>query len=298
MSLRVATNVAALTSHRRLLANDEQLNQSLKRLSSGLRIGGASDDAAGMAIGEKMLGQINGLGQAQRNVQDGISLLQTAEGALGNSQSILQRMRVLAVQSVNDTLTLSDRANISVEIMQLASEIDRIATNTEFNTKKLLDGSLATQGMTFIVGATGNQSVNVTLATAGTSALMVNGGNSGGIGGSSSSNFVAVAAISPDLTVDSAANASLTLEQIDQMLEIVSLQRSSLGASINRLQVTISNLGTQAENAVAARSRIMDQDMATEAVTLSKSQLLSQSAMAMLSQANQSPKSVLALLQG
>lgn len=276
MSLRINTNIAALNSHRQLSSNDDTLAKSLARLSSGLRINSASDDAAGLAISQKMTGQISALDQSQRNAQDGISMLQTAEGALSNTQSILQRMRQLAVQAANDTLTASDRANVSVEMNQLSSEIDRISSATDFNTKNLLDGSIATTGVTFQVGANAGQTLNITIGTANATALTVNSGH---------------------ISVDSAANASTTISNLDAALSAVSTQRSNLGAYMNRLSNTISNLGIQSENIQAASSRITDLDMASEVVKMSKSQILSQSATAMLAQANQSSQSVLGLLR-
>jgi flagellin len=275
MSLRINTNTAAMNAHRQLTINDEGLNKSLNRLASGLRINGAADDAAGLAISQKMQGQVAGLNQASRNAQDGISMLQTAEGGLSETQNILQRMRELAVQGANDTLTTADRANISDELNALSSEIDRIASNTEYNTKSLLSGGLAS-GVTFQVGANAGQTVNVTVGTATASALTVG---------------------STSISVDSAANASTTIGNIDSAIAAVSNSRSKLGASINRLQHTITNLGVQAENIDAARSRVADLDMAKEVVNLSKSQILSQSSTAMLAQANSSSQSVLGLLR-
>ena len=275
MSLRINTNTAAMNAHRQLTINDEGLNKSLNRLASGLRINGAADDAAGLAISQKMQGQVAGLNQASRNAQDGISMLQTAEGGLSETQNILQRMRELAVQGANDTLTTADRANISDELNALSSEIDRIASNTEYNTKSLLGGGLSS-GVTFQVGANAGQTVNVTVGTATASALTVG---------------------STSISVDSAANASTTIGNIDSAIAAVSNSRSKLGASINRLQHTITNLGVQAENIDAARSRVADLDMAKEVVNLSKSQILSQSSTAMLAQANSSSQSVLGLLR-
>ena len=275
MSLRINTTTAAMNAHRQLTINDESLNKSLNRLASGLRINGAADDAAGLAISQKMQGQVAGLNQASRNAQDGISMLQTAEGGLSETQNILQRMRELAVQGANDTLTTADRGNIQDELNALSSEIDRISTNTEYNTKSLLGGGLAS-GVTFQVGANAGQTVNVSVATASASALTVGGGS---------------------ITVDSAANASTTISNIDNAIAAVSNSRSKLGASINRLQHTITNLGVQSENIDAARSRVADLDMAKEVVNLSKSQILSQSSTAMLAQANSSSQSVLGLLR-
>jgi flagellin len=277
MALRINTNLAALNSHRQLSSNDAMLNKSLEKLSSGLRINTAADDAAGLAISQKMLGQVNGLDQAQRNAQDGISMLQTAEGGLNETQNILQRMRELAVQGANDTLTTADRANIQDELNQLSSEIDRISNNTDFNTTKLLNGGIATGGVTFQIGANSGQTINVTVGTSSASALTVGSGS---------------------ITVDSAANASTTISNLDNAIAKVSNERSKLGAYINRLQHTITNLGVQSENINAAKSRIQDLDMAKEVVHMSKAQILSQSATSMLAQANQSSQGVLSLLRG
>lgn len=296
MTLRVATNVAALTSHRQLLTNDERLVRSLKHLSSGLRVVNASDDAAGLAVGQKMLAQMNGMSQAQRNIQDGISLIQTAEGALGNTHTVLHRMRTLAVQAVNDTLTASDRANLSLEIQLLASEVDRIALETDFNNKKLLDGTLATTGMNFQLGANSSQGVTVTVATATTFALMQGSSDSGGMAGTSFAGGTAVTILSEDLEIASASTASATIAQLDIMMATVSSQRASLGATLNRLQAVISTLGVQTENVTAAHSRLIDLDMAAAATRLSRYQILSESATAMLAQANFSSESIMQLL--
>jgi flagellin len=276
MSLRINTNVAALNAHRQLTMNDDALSKSLQRLSSGLRINGAADDAAGLAISQKMEGQTRGLDQASRNAQDGVSLLQTAEGALSTTQSVLQRMRQLAVQAANDTLTTADRSNISTEMGQLSSELDRIANATDFNTKKLLDGSQSTGGLTFQIGANAGQTINVTIATATSTALTLQTGN---------------------IDVSSSGSASTTITNIDSALTVISTQRASLGATMNRLQNTIQNLGIQSENISAANSRIRDLDMAREVVNMSKAQILSQSATAMLGQANSSSQGVLGLLR-
>jgi len=277
VSLRINTNIAAMNAHRQLSMNDDALSTSLQRLSSGMRINSAKDDAAGLAISQRMLAQIQGTDQAQRNAQDAISLLQTAEGALSTTQGVLQRMRQLAVQAANDTLTTSDRSNLAVEMGQLSSELDRIAGATDFNTKKLLDGSLATSGLTFQIGASAGQVMNLTLATATSTALTVNSGN---------------------IDISSSGSASTTIVNIDSALTQVSTQRASMGAVMSRLQNTISNLGIASENISAAKSRVADLDMAQEVVNMSKNQILTQSAQAMLSQANQSSQGVLSLLRG
>ena len=276
MSLRINTNVAALNAHRQLSMNDDNLSKSLQRLSSGLRINSAADDAAGLAISQKMEAQTRGLNQAQRNAQDGISVLQTAEGALSTTQSVLQRMRELAVQAANDTLTTADRSNISTEMGQLSSELDRIATATDFNTKKLLDGTQAVGGLTFQIGANSGQTLNVTIGTATSTALTLQTGN---------------------IDVSSSGSARTTITNIDSALTVISTQRASLGASMNRLQNVTANLGIQSENISAANSRVRDLDMAAEVVNMSKNQILTQSAQAMLSQANQSSQGVLSLLR-
>jgi len=278
MALRINTNLAALNSHRQLSSNDSMLNKSLEKLSSGLRINTAADDAAGLAISQKMLGQVQGLDQAQRNAQDAISMMQTAEGGLNETQNILQRMRELAVQGANDTLTTADRDSIKSELDQLSSEIDRIAKGTEFNTIKLLSGgTISSSGLTFQVGANAGQVVNLSLSTADAMTLTVGAGA---------------------LSVDTAANASITISNIDSALAAISTSRGKVGAYINRLQHTIANLGVQSENISAAKSRIMDLDMAKEVVHMSKAQILSQSATSMLAQANQSSQGVLSLLRG
>jgi len=278
MALRINTNIAAMNSHRVLTSNDTMLNKSLEKLSSGLRINTAADDAAGLAISQKMLGQVRGLDQAQRNAQDGISMLQTAEGGLSETQNILQRMRELAVQGANDTLTAADRQNIKDELDQLSGEIDRISKGTDFNTISLLGGgTIATSGITFQIGANAGNTVNISISTANTSALTVGTGA---------------------LSVDTAANASTTISNIDTALATISTSRGKIGAYINRLQHTINNLSIQGENINAAKSRIQDLDMAKEVVHMSKAQILSQSATSMLAQANQSSQGVLSLLRG
>jgi Flagellin and related hook-associated proteins len=277
MGLRINTNVGALNAHRQLTTNDIALSKSLQRLSSGLRINGAADDAAGLTIAEKMNSQVRGLNQAGRNAQDSISMLQTAEGALIETEAILQRMRELSVQGANDTLTASDRAAIKTELDQLSAEVDRIAGTTQFNTQVLLNGgSVATSGLTLQVGANSGQVINVTINTASASALGVTTGS---------------------LAVDSAANASTTIAALDTAIANVSENRSKLGAFINRLDHTIKNLSVSAENLSAAESRIRDLDMAAEVMTMTRNQILTQSSTSMLAQANQSTQNVLGLLR-
>ncbi len=274
--LSINTNIAALQAHYYMEQNNNGLSQSLQRLSSGLRINGAADDAAGLAIAQKMQAQVNGLNQASSNAQDAINLLQTADGALNETDNILQRMRTLAVQAANDTLTASDRSNISDEMTALSKEIDRIAGDTQFNTRNLLNGgSVASNGFTFQIGANAGQILNVTLATANASALTVTTTN---------------------LTVSSASFASATLQNIDNAIGQVSLIRSKLGANINRLQHTVSNLSVESQNMSSSLSQIQDVDMASEASNLTREQILMQSSQAMLAQANQAPMGILKLI--
>lgn len=277
MALSINTNHVAMVARNQLGINDELLARSLRRLSSGLRINGAADDAAGLAIAEKFRTQTRGLDQASQNAQDGINLLLTAEGALSETTAILQRMRELGVQAANDTLTLSDRTNIADELTQLSAEIDRIASATQFNTMVLLNGgTAATQGFTFQIGANSAQVLNVVLDTANAAALGV---------------------LTTQLSVDNAANASSTIANIDAALSLVSRHRSKLGATINRLDHTIANISVQASNMAASESRIRDLDVARESSMLVRNQILTQASQAMLIQANQSPQMALQLLR-
>jgi len=266
MSLRINNNVEAFNAHRQLVATSDRASKSMERLSSGYRINRAADDAAGLAISEKLRGQIRGLGQAQRNAQDGVSLVQTAEGSLNEVHSMLQRVRELAVQYSNGTLSTSDKAAITAEAAQLQSEIERIGTTTNFNGIKLLDGSAST--VSFQVGANDNDQITVT-----TESL---GGKVGSI----------------DVSQTSAISA------IDAAIQNVSTLRSTFGAVQNRLEHTLNNISTYQENLTASESRIRDVDMASEMVEFSKDQILQQAGTSMLAQANQAPQGVLSLLRG
>ena len=278
--MRINTNVAAMNTYSRLTAANTAKSNSLAKLSSGLRINKAGDDAAGLAISEKMKSQIGGLTQAKRNAQDGISLVQTAEGALNETHSILERMRNLAVQGANDTLTSSDRSSINKELTALHKELTRIADTTEFNTKNLL--GTANNGFTFQIGANENQTLTVTIgAMDGTTLLESN--DTAFIINSSASNV---------------RTAGGMISKIDKAIEKVSNQRADLGAVQNRLEHTINNLTATNENLSDANSRIRDVDMAEEMMTFTKSNILSQAATSMLAQANAMPNSVLSLLQG
>ena len=393
--MRINNNIMAMNAHRQLAVNQTNSSKSMERLSSGMRINRAGDDAAGLAISEKMRGQIRGLKQAQRNAQDGISLIQTAEGALNEIHSILQRMRELATQAANDTLTLDDRKEIQKEINQLLEEIDRIGDNTEFNTKKLIDGSMAgvagqgSEGvtasgsaddvfgghaLTATANAVGtelngfaidfsvstndeddfevtvnaedgtisvvwgtdnapgsmdelNTAINAALEAEGLGSLTLasegtfDAGDLDGVeltlaggeaaveasGGTVSALKVSdsdIDSVSTDAEAAALANAGVltqsgadaAITNINTAITQVSAERSKLGAYQNRLEHTISNLGTSAENLQAAESRIRDLDMAEEIMAFTKNNILQQAATAMLAQANMAPQSVLQLL--
>ncbi|MCX7780183.1 MAG: flagellin [Negativicutes bacterium] len=380
-------NIAAMNTYRQMGINNTNTGKALEKLSSGLRINRAGDDAAGLAISEKMRGQIRGLDQAQRNAQDSISLIQTAEGALNETHSILQRMRELAVQASNDTNTAVDRDELQKEIDQLTNEIDRIANTTEFNTQKLLDGSkkglvtaknseavlqnnsaanlqlgtVATNiGDSFTVTitrtnestgwTTGDFNVSVVGGTAASFSITDNdtltydsktidlsggtlqnlksgesitvsvkkavaantdvsdalsmqiGANSGqnmliGINSMKAEDIGVRNTDGTALDISSAGNATAAVTQINNAIELVSAERSKLGAFQNRLEHTINNLGTSSENLSAAESRIRDVDMAKEMMNFTKNNILQQAATAMLAQANQQPQGVLQLLR-
>jgi flagellin len=403
--MRINHNIGAMNTHRQLTGNTSAQSKSIEKLSSGLRINRAGDDAAGLAISEKMRGQIRGLDQAGRNAQDSISLIQTAEGALNETHSILQRMRELAVQSSNDTNTDADRTELQNEIKQLRTEIDRIGNTTEFNTKKLLDGSakgvteavvgtgsvnnnssvtvsktnidafntalgttgtdsavngaymivktaeatsgtftaadfkivgpdgtelagtdttkltLASGGITTVAGATtntgtatltvgglGNMKVGESLTLVfgkaesassdlGSSIMTQIGANAGQTAFISISDMRSSALGVSNLDISSKFGAQTAIETVNNAIQKVSSQRSSLGAMQNRLEHTINNLGTASENLTAAESRIRDVDMAKEMMEQTKNSILSQAAQAMLAQANQQPQGVLQLLR-
>jgi len=359
--MRINHNIAALNTYRQLTVNNSNSNKALEKLSSGLRINKAGDDAAGLAVSEKMRGQIRGLEMASKNAQDGISLIQTAEGALNETHSILQRMRELAVQSANDTNNANDRQELQKEITQLISEIDRISTDTEFNTKKLLNGGLGGTVDTALtdvfdvlgvstIQTSGAKADTYTITTAGNELTMSNSAatktqtisNAAGAQTLNFSDFgitittnagylintavgdVVITAGSATFhigandgqainlsildmganalgvdTIDitTQAGADTAIATIQTAIDSVSSERAKLGAYQNRLEHTINNLGTSAENLTAAESRIRDVDMAKEMMEYTKMSILSQAAQAMLAQANQQPQGVLQLLQ-
>ncbi|GAA2036696.1 flagellin [Pseudokineococcus marinus] len=285
MGFQINNNVAAFNAYRNLSVTQGSVSSSLEKLSSGLRINRAADDAAGLAISEGLRSQVGGLKVAVRNAQDGISVVQTAEGALSTSTSILQRMRDLSVQAANTGgLSTEATANIQTEFNQLSQELTRIADTTQFNGKKLLDG---TYSGNFQVGANGGEQISVTInsGTASTALDAVGLGVATNAGG----------ATDPDVPL--AVGATGTLATIDTAIQKVSTARADLGAKQNRLEMTIKNLNVSVENLTASESRIRDTDMAAEMVSFTKSQILSQAGTAMLAQANQMGQGVLQLLR-
>lgn len=278
----INTNLASLNAQRNLAASQGSLSTSMQRLSSGLRVNSAKDDAAGLAIAERMNAQVRGMNVAIRNANDGISLAQTAEGALGKIGDNLQRMRELAVQAANDTNGTTDRAALDNEYQELAKENARIIAATKFNDQPLLTGAGGTGGaFTFQIGANTEADVDtVTITTQNmTTGLGTNTqGTAATLGGT-------------------AATARIAMDDIDDALDAVNSLRSTFGAFQNRFEAIISNLQVAAENQTAARSRIMDADFAVETANLSRAQILQQAGTSMVAQANQQPQSVLALLQ-
>lgn len=274
MGMQINTNVAALNANRNLSNTQNDLSKSLEKLSSGLRINRAADDAAGLAISEGLGSQVSGLKVAARNAQDGISVIQVAEGALTEVQSIVQRVRDLAVQAGNDSNNATSRTAIQTEVTALTDELTRISASTNFNGINLLDN---TNALTFQVGAGGDTAANQ---------IAVN-----------MTDVSAVATAVGALNFDSAANAALAIDALDEQITNISSARSSLGAAQNRFESTINSLNVSAENLAAAQSRIRDTDMATEMVAYTRASVLSQAGTAMLAQANQSNQGVLQLLQ-
>ena len=299
MALRINYNQASSQAQRGVSGAQNSFFSAISQLSSGLRINKAADDSAGLAVSEKLKNQVRGLNQAQRNAQDAISLLQTAEGALNEVHSILGRMRELAVQSANDTLTNSDRAHIQNEVNSLLSEVDRIGNSTQFNSIQLLTGDasgpLNLAGFTFHVGANTDvpTASNEIAFTIGDSSLGYTGGTNGVINSTSLAGVNALATTGVATQTD--ANAAIAT--IDTAVEAVSGYRGAIGAMQNRLESAINSIGVAAENTGAANSRIRDADVAQSVSEMIRSQILQQSSMAVLAQANQAPQSVLQLLK-
>ena len=267
----VQHNLSAMNTNRQMGVVTSALQKSTEKLSSGYKINRAGDDAAGLSISEKMRSQIIGLNKASDNAQDGISLIQVAEGALNETHSILQRMNELATQAANDTNTSTDRTAIKAEIDQLTSEINRIQSTTQFNTQNLLDGKFT--GKNLQIGSLKGQTIKISISNMNAATLGVSG-----------------------LTVDKNSTAGISMSKIQAAIDKVSTQRSNLGALQNRLEHTINNLDTTSENTSAAESRIRDTDMADEMVQYSKNNILAQAGNSMLAQANQQTQGVLSLL--
>ena len=273
----VQHNLQAANTNRQLGITTSAQAKSTEKLSSGYKINRAADDAAGLSISEKMRSQIRGLNKASSNAQDGVSLVQTAEGALNETHSILQRMNELATQAANGTNTTVDRSAIKAELDQLTSEIDRIQSTTQFNTMNLLDGTFSgtTNKMKLQVGALSGQSIDFSIANMCASKI----------------------GLKAALSVSTFIKAGSYMKSVQDAIEVVSKQRSAMGAIQNRLEHTIANLDTTSENTQSAESRIRDTDMASEMVTYSKNNILAQAGQSMLAQANQSTQGVLSLLQ-
>ncbi len=275
MALFVNTNVASINSQRNLTRSTNELQTSFTRLSSGLRVNSAKDDAAGLQIGTRLQTQVNGLMQGARNANDGISLAQTAEGALDETTNMLQRMRVLALQAANGSNTTADRDALNKEVTQLAQEISRVATTTTFGGTKILDGTYTAD---FQVGPDANTTICVVVST------------------SMAASVLGVDAAT--ISIGTATGAQAAISEIDSALKTVNDVRATLGAKQNRFSSTIRNLESVSENVSASKSRIMDADFAAESAALARNQVLQQASSTMLSQANQQPQIAISLLQG
>ncbi len=272
----INTNIASMNAQRNLSSSQSSLSTSLQRLSSGLRVNSAKDDAAGLSIATRMDSQVRGMNVAIRNSNDAISFSQTAEGALGKVTDALQRMRELAVQSSNATNNAGDRANLGTEFSELQAEITRLTGNTKFNGTNVLAGGTNV----YQVGADTTDTISVT-----TTDLTAAGSDTG-------------AAAAATVLIDTAANSALAITAIDDALDEINTERATYGAVQNRFESVISNLKVSVENSSAAKSRIMDADFATETANLTRAQILQQAGTAMLAQANQVPNNVLTLLRG
>jgi flagellin len=279
MGLRIQNNVEAFNAHRQLTGTAAKAAKAMEKLSSGYRVNRAADDAAGLAISEKMRAQIGGLAQAQRNAQDAVSLVQTGEGALNEVHSMLERVRDLKVQYSSGVLSDEDKKAIAAEVQQLGKEVSDIASKTEFNGLKLLEG----QSFTFTVGANSADTVKIDTVTL-----------------SGTNGVTELIDVGSAASLDAASGAfnSLSVDEIDTMIKNVSTMRSTFGAVQNRLEHRMANLATYQENLVASESRIRDVDMASEMVNFTKLQILQQAGTSMLAQANQAPQGVLSLLRG
>ncbi|MFP4492096.1 MAG: flagellin [Spirochaetaceae bacterium] len=276
-------NMSAMYANRQLGMRSESTQSNIEKLSSGMRINRAGDDASGLAVSEKLRGQIKGLNQAERNIQNGVSFIQTTEGYLQETQDILHRLRELSVQSANGIYTDEDRAQIQVEVSQLVDEVNRIASHAQFNGMNMLTGNFAEDSesvMQFQVGANMDQSERVFVGTMTAQALGLQGAQGD----------------DESITIDSPENANMAIGQLDSALQQVSQQRADLGAYQNRFEMASEGIAVAAENLTAAESRIRDVDMASEMVDYMKNQILTQSSSAMLAQANTQSQSVMQLM--
>jgi flagellin len=285
MGLRIQNNIDAFNTHRQLQISSAAASSSMEKLSSGYRINRAADDAAGLAISEQMRGQIGGLAQAQRNAQDGVSLVQTAEGALDEVHSMLQRVRDLKVQFNSGTLNSDDQDAIAAEVSQIGQELGNIASQTSFNGNALLNGKT----FSFQVGANDNETISTTAVT-----LSANIGTAGNGGLAELSALSTTALAKTALSTGSLSNISV----VDDAIKNISTARASYGAVENRLNHRLNNLATYQENLTASESRIRDVDMAAEMTNYTKENILQQAGTSMLAQANQAPQMVLSLLRG
>ncbi|MFQ9532549.1 MAG: flagellin [Roseburia intestinalis] len=292
----VQHNMSAMNANRMLGVTTSAQAKSTEKLSSGYKINRAGDDAAGLTISEKMRSQIRGLNKASDNAQDGISLIQVAEGALSETHSILQRMNELATQAANDTNTTSDRNAIQAEINQLSSEINRIQSTTQFNTMNLIDGSYTSKSLQ--VGSLSGQQITISIRNMNATSIL--GGSTQAVTEKATdvgNSTLAMKAYVKNVSVSSFDAAGTAMKNIQSAISLVSNQRSALGAVQNRLEHTIANLDNISENTQSAESRIRDTDMAEEMVNYSKNNILAQAGQSMLAQANQSTQGVLSLLQ-
>ena len=306
----INTNVAATITSNALAKNERAMGQSMERLSTGQRINSASDDAAGLAIASKMTSQIRGLDQAVRNGNDAISMLQTADGAMVEVSNMLQRMRELSVQSASDTNTTADRTALNLEFGALEEQINSIATNTEWNGKALLDGTLS--AVAFQVGANASQTISITFSDLNTEVGSTTGTQAPGDGSddlhmftgldaavaSGSTNATTAAANDLDAqTVATKVGATAAISALDNAISRINSERAKIGSTINRVEYAVDNLANVSQNATASRSRIQDANYATESTELARTQIIQQAGTAMLAQANQQSQSVLALLK-
>jgi len=275
----INTNVSALNAQAALTKNSRAMSNAMEQLSTGSRINSADDDAAGMAIGTSMTAQVRGLNQAVRNLNDGVNLLQTAEGALGETTNMLQRMRELAVQSASGTYSTTQRSYLATEFLALGSQIDKVASETSWNGYTVLTGTTGgtTAGtFSFQSGQTSGQTIDVAIGSMALSTLGITAGAAG---------------------VSTAASASAAIAYIDSAINTVNSQRATIGAAVNRMTYAADNMTNISANVSASRSTIMDTDYATASTNLSKAQIIQQASTAMLAQANQQPQTVLALLK-